>query len=74
MQRRSDPLANPEFLIQRVYSYAASRLGTGPDAEDATNDTVERTPWRSHSIGRLESFRGLMGANAQMQETHRERV
>src|SRR5437588_6917440 len=37
-----DPLANPEPLIRRVYSYAAYRLGDGPDAEDATNDTFER--------------------------------
>ena len=37
-----DPLANPEPLIRRVYAYAAYRLGDGPDAEDATNDTFER--------------------------------
>jgi RNA polymerase sigma factor (sigma-70 family) len=37
-----DPLANPEFLIRRVYSYAAYRLGDGPDAEDATSDAFER--------------------------------
>lgn len=37
-----DPLANPEFLIRRVYAYAAYRLGDGPDAEDATNDAFER--------------------------------
>lgn len=39
---RRDPLANPEPLIRRVYAYAAYRLGDGPDAEDATNDTFER--------------------------------
>src|SRR5690242_14326585 len=37
-----DPLSNPEFLIRRVYAYAAYRLGDGPDAEDATNDVFER--------------------------------
>ena len=37
-----DPLANPEPLIRRVYSYAAYRLGDGPDAEDATSDAFER--------------------------------
>jgi len=39
---RRDPLANPEPLIRRVYSYCAYRLGDGPDAEDATSDTFER--------------------------------
>jgi RNA polymerase sigma factor (sigma-70 family) len=37
-----DPLASPEPLIRRVYSYAAYRLGDGPDAEDATSDAFER--------------------------------
>ena len=37
-----DPLSNLEFLIRRVYAYAAYRLGDGPDAEDATNDAFER--------------------------------
>lgn len=39
---RRDPLANPEALIRRVYSYAAYRLGDGPDAEDVTSETFER--------------------------------
>lgn len=39
---RSDPLANPEQLIRRVYSYVAYRIGDGPDAEDVTSETVER--------------------------------
>jgi RNA polymerase sigma factor (sigma-70 family) len=42
MLRCSDPLANPEPLIRRVYSYAAYRLGDGPDAEDATGETFAR--------------------------------
>jgi RNA polymerase sigma-70 factor, ECF subfamily len=42
MLRRSDPLANPEPLIRRVYSYAAYRLGDGADAEDATGETFAR--------------------------------
>src|SRR4051794_39308761 len=28
--------------MRRVYAYAAYRLGDGPDAEDATSDTLER--------------------------------
>jgi RNA polymerase sigma factor (sigma-70 family) len=39
---RSDPLRDVQPLIRRVYAYAAYRLGDGPDAEDATNDTFER--------------------------------
>jgi RNA polymerase sigma-70 factor (ECF subfamily) len=42
MLQRRDPLANLEPLIRRVYSYAAFRLGDGPDAEDATSQTLER--------------------------------
>jgi RNA polymerase sigma-70 factor (ECF subfamily) len=37
-----DPLATPEPLIPRVYSYVAYRLGDGPDAEDATSETFAR--------------------------------
>ena len=37
-----DPLANPEPLIRRVYSYVAYRVGDGPDAEDLTSETFER--------------------------------
>jgi RNA polymerase sigma-70 factor (ECF subfamily) len=37
-----DPLANPDALIRRVYSYAAYRLGDGPDAEDVTSEVFER--------------------------------
>jgi RNA polymerase sigma factor (sigma-70 family) len=39
---RVDPLANPEPLIRRVYSYVAYRVGDGPDAEDLTSETFER--------------------------------
>jgi RNA polymerase sigma factor (sigma-70 family) len=39
---RVDPLANPEPLIRRVYSYVAYRVGDGPDAEDITSETFER--------------------------------
>ena len=39
---RRDPLANPEPLIRRVYSYAAYRVGHGPDAEDVTSETLAR--------------------------------
>lgn len=37
-----DPLANPEALIRRVYSYVAYRIGDGPDAQDITSDAFER--------------------------------
>jgi RNA polymerase sigma-70 factor (ECF subfamily) len=37
-----DPLADPEPLIRRVYSYVAYRIGDGPDAEDVTSTAVER--------------------------------
>ena len=37
-----DPLANPEPLIRRVYSYVAYRIGDGPDAEDVTSNAIER--------------------------------
>ena len=37
-----DPLADPRPLIERVYGYAAYRLGAGPDAEDVTSETFER--------------------------------
>ncbi|MGH3116848.1 MAG: RNA polymerase sigma factor [Gaiellales bacterium] len=39
---RRDPLANPEPLIRRVYSYVAYRVGDGPDAEDLTSEAFER--------------------------------
>lgn len=42
MTLRRDPLAHPEPLIRRVYSYAAYRLGDGPDAQDVTSETFER--------------------------------
>jgi RNA polymerase sigma-70 factor (ECF subfamily) len=38
---RHDPLANPELLIRRVYSFVAYRIGDGPDAEDVTSATFE---------------------------------
>ena len=41
-RRVADPLAHPEQLIRRVYSYVAYRLGDGPDAEDVTADVFER--------------------------------
>jgi RNA polymerase sigma factor (sigma-70 family) len=39
---RRDPLADLRPLIDRVYAYAAYRLGPGPDAEDVTSETFER--------------------------------
>jgi RNA polymerase sigma factor (sigma-70 family) len=40
--RRTDPLAHPDALIRRVYSYVAYRIGDGPDAEDVTSEVFER--------------------------------
>jgi RNA polymerase sigma-70 factor (ECF subfamily) len=37
-----DPFADLRPLIERVYSYAAYRLGPGPDADDVTSETFER--------------------------------
>ena len=37
-----DPLANSSFLIRRIYSYVAYRIGDGPDAEDVTSEVFER--------------------------------
>ena len=39
---RRDPLADPEALLRRVYSYVAYRIGPGPDAEDVTSETYAR--------------------------------
>jgi RNA polymerase sigma factor (sigma-70 family) len=39
---RRDPLARLEKMIPAVYAYVAYRLGEGPDADDATSDTIER--------------------------------
>ena len=41
-RRSRDPLADPKPLVRRVYSYAAYRLGDGPDAEDVTSEVFER--------------------------------
>lgn len=38
---RRDPLARPERLIPLVYAYVAYRLGSGPDADDVTSETME---------------------------------
>jgi RNA polymerase sigma factor (sigma-70 family) len=40
--RHKDPLANAAASIRRVYSYAAYRLGDGPEAEDVTSEVFER--------------------------------
>ena len=40
--RGQDPLADPEPLIRRVYSYVAYVVGDGADAEDITSATIER--------------------------------
>lgn len=40
--RAVDPLAHPEALIRRVYSYVAYRVGPGADAEDITSEAILR--------------------------------
>jgi RNA polymerase sigma-70 factor (ECF subfamily) len=58
-----DPLANPEPLIRRVYSYVAYRLGDGAEAEDVTSDVFERA-WRyrdSYDSRRGEPLPWLLG-------------
>jgi RNA polymerase sigma-70 factor (ECF subfamily) len=39
---RRDPLADPEPLLRRVYSYVSYRIGPGADAEDVTSETYAR--------------------------------
>lgn len=43
-----DPLANPELLVERVYSYVAYWIGPGADAEDVTSETFVRAVRRRH--------------------------
>ena len=40
--RPVDPFASPERLIERVYAYAAYRIGSGPDADDVVQETFAR--------------------------------
>ncbi len=54
--RRPDPLADPEELIRRVYSYVAYVVGDGTDAEDITSATIER------AIRYRDSYRPDKGA------------
>jgi RNA polymerase sigma factor (sigma-70 family) len=61
--RGRDPLARPEELIPQVYSYAAYRLGDGPDAEDVTSEVFERAIRyrRSYDQTRGEPMAWLLG-------------
>ena len=58
-----DPLANSPELIRRVYSYAAYRLGDGPNAEDVTSEVFERAlRYRdSYDSARGEPLSWLLG-------------
>lgn len=60
---RSDPLANPDPLIRRVYSYVAYRLSDGPDAEDVTSEVFERAlRYRnSYDAARGDAISWLLG-------------
>jgi RNA polymerase sigma-70 factor, ECF subfamily len=62
-RRKRDPLARPEELIPHVYSYAAYRLGDGPDAEDVTSDVFERAIRyrRSYDQSKGEPVAWLLG-------------
>ena len=42
VSRTPDPLRDSRALIERVYSYVASRIGAGQDAEDVTSTVFER--------------------------------
>jgi RNA polymerase sigma-70 factor, ECF subfamily len=61
--RGRDPLADPEALIPQVYSYAAYRLGDGPDAEDVTSEVFERAIRyrRSYDDAKGEPVAWLLG-------------
>jgi RNA polymerase sigma factor (sigma-70 family) len=63
MALNRDPLADPEPLIRRVYSYIAYRLGDGPDAEDVTSTVFERAlRYRSSfQAGKGEPIAWLLG-------------
>jgi RNA polymerase sigma factor (sigma-70 family) len=39
---RRDPLRRPEEAIERLYAFAAYRLGPGADAEDVVSETIVR--------------------------------
>lgn len=54
----SDPLRDPAPLVQRVYAYAAYRLGDGADAEDVTSETFER------ALRYRDSYDGTRGTPA----------
>jgi RNA polymerase sigma-70 factor (ECF subfamily) len=62
-RRKPDPLARPEELIPHVYSYAAYRLGDGPDAEDVTSEVFERAIRyrRSYDQSKGEPVAWLLG-------------
>jgi RNA polymerase sigma-70 factor, ECF subfamily len=47
---RADPLRNVRPLIERVYAYAAYRVGHGADAEDITSEVFERALRYRHSF------------------------
>jgi RNA polymerase sigma factor (sigma-70 family) len=51
-----DPLANLEFLLGLVQRYTVYRLGAGPDAEDATSETLAR------AFGSLHSYDASAGS------------
>jgi RNA polymerase sigma-70 factor, ECF subfamily len=62
-RHKRDPLAQPEELIPHVYSYAAYRLGDGPDAEDVTSEVFERAIRyrRSYNQSKGEPVAWLLG-------------
>ena len=72
---RRDPLADPQQLIRRVYSYVAYMVGDGADAEDITSATIERAlRYRgSYEPGRGSPLAWLLGiARNCIADRHRE--
>jgi RNA polymerase sigma-70 factor, ECF subfamily len=73
----SDPLANPQDLIRRVYGFVAYRVGDGPDAEDITSDVFERAVRYRDSYKRSkgEPIAWLIGiARGCIADAHQQRL
>jgi RNA polymerase sigma-70 factor, ECF subfamily len=60
---KRDPFGDLPHVIRRIYSYVAYRIGPGPDAEDVTNDVLERAlRYRdSYDSSRGEPLAWLLG-------------
>ena len=67
-----DPLADPQPLIRRVYSYVAYRIGSGADAEDVTSEAFERALRYRHTFDheRGEPISWLIGIASRCVSDH----